>query len=63
MNIDTGQIKREDQLTEAERNSGRWIQLPNGVRYLQSKPLSKSELKRETYMARVREKKREGINV
>jgi hypothetical protein len=63
MNSETGEIKKLSELTEAERKSGKWVKLPAGVNYLPSKPLTKSELKREEYMKRVLEKKAEGLNV
>lgn len=63
MNVETGQIKPESELTEAEKRSGKWVMLPNGVKYITHKSMSKSELKREEYMERVRQKNLEGVNV
>ena len=62
MNVDTGEVKRLQDLTEEERKSGKWIELPKQFGNLRF-PKSKSDLKREAYMQRVLEKKKVGENV
>ncbi len=58
MNTETGQIKRLEDLTEEEKKSGKWIEMKGlaGIDFPPSAPLSKSDLKREAYMERVKEK-------
>lgn len=71
MNIETGEIKKISELTEEEKKSGKWVELPGEMSKLQypargfdpPKSKSRSELKREEYMRRVAEKKRVGENV
>ncbi len=58
MNTETGQIKRLEDLTEEEKKSGKWIEMKGlaGVEFPPSVPLSKSDLKREAYMQRVKDR-------
>jgi hypothetical protein len=69
MNTDSGRLKKWEELTQTEIESGKWVPAPNGaelrdgIPYLHGRPVSKSDLKRELYMRRVREKRAEGENV
>lgn len=58
MNSDTGHIKKFEDLTEEEKLSGKWKELNGleGVAFPASRPMSKSDMKRELYMAQVRAK-------
>lgn len=69
MNTETGQIKPWNELTEEEKKSGKWIELPGEWASLNPgwkpdlRPVSKSDQKREEYMRQVAEKKKSGQNV
>ncbi len=70
MNTETGEVKPFSELTDEERNSGKWIPLPGGVRWQKDlnapsapKILNKSDRKRVEYMKKVAQKKLEGVNV
>lgn len=74
MNIETGQVKRLEELTEQEKKSGKWVELPEDMRDLEflkktpqpdSAPIykSKSDRRRDGYMNRVEEKRKLGVNV
>ena len=58
MNTETGHIKRLEDLTEEEKKSGKWKELKGleGVRFPESRPISKSDLRREAYMEKLKQK-------
>lgn len=62
MHEDTGELKRLQDLNEAERKSGKWKEVPDSFHnYSPNRRLR--EQKRIEYMERVAEKKRRGENV
>lgn len=64
MNVETGEVKMWDQLTDADKKSGKWIELPNGFTELNLNAFkSKSDVRRDAYMSKVAEKKKQRVNV
>lgn len=65
MNVDTGEIRDWSELTEELKKDPKWMPLKEALltRANQLTGKSKSDLRREDYMRRVLEKKKEGVCV
>jgi hypothetical protein len=61
MNIETGQVKKLSELTDEERASAKYREVPEYFNRLKPKARMR-ELKRLDYLAEVARKKKEGIN-
>lgn len=62
MNSETGKMKRFEDMTEEEVKSGKFFPVPNNMKMSEIKQISRSQQKRDEYMAEVARKKKEGLN-
>jgi hypothetical protein len=60
MNPDTGKMKRHSEMTEKEKET--FIPIPEKMPISEIKGMSRSQAKRNEYMAEVARKKNEGLN-